>query len=44
MRHEKMELSTLTPEARIVRDVIRLVWMSLFQRYYWLKDCARQIG
>jgi hypothetical protein len=33
---EKLEL--LTPEARNVRDIINLVWMNLFQRYFWLKD------
>jgi hypothetical protein len=32
------ELSLLTPEARTVRDIVHLVWMSLFQRYFWLKN------
>jgi hypothetical protein len=31
---QKLELSTLKPEVRIVRDVVPLLWMSLFQRYY----------
>lgn len=38
MAFEKTELPTLTPEARNVRDIIQLVWMSLFQRYYWLQE------
>jgi hypothetical protein len=28
----------LSPEARVARDITRLVWMSLFQRHYWLKE------
>jgi hypothetical protein len=39
---EKLELPTLTAEARNVRDIIHLVWMSLFQRYYWLKERDQQ--
>jgi hypothetical protein len=35
---DKLELAPLTPEARNVRDIIQLVWMSLFQRYYRLKE------
>jgi hypothetical protein len=35
---EKQELSLLTPETRIVRDIINLVWMTLFPRYFWLKN------
>jgi hypothetical protein len=35
---EKLELAALTEEARIVREIINLVWMSVFQRYYWLKE------
>jgi hypothetical protein len=38
---EKLEVATLAPEVRIVRDVIHLVWMALFQRYYWLKDTSQ---
>ena len=33
---EKQQL--LTPEARNTRDLIDLVWMNLFQRYFWLKN------
>ncbi|MEJ1968463.1 MAG: hypothetical protein WDN03_07510 [Rhizomicrobium sp.] len=39
---EKQALPTLTPEVRIVRDLIHLVWMSLFQRFYWLKERDQQ--
>jgi hypothetical protein len=39
---EKLELSTLTQEARLVREIIDLIWMSLFQRYYWLKERDQQ--
>jgi hypothetical protein len=39
---EKLELATLTPEARIARDVIHLVWMSAFGRYFWLKSQDQQ--
>jgi hypothetical protein len=39
---EKLELLTLTPEARVVRDIIHLVWMNVFQRYFWLKETAKQ--
>ncbi len=35
---KKLEPSTLTPEAARVRDIVDLVWMALFQRYYWLKE------
>jgi Apea-like HEPN len=35
---QKQDLSILTPEARTVRDIIHLVWMSLFMRYVWLKN------
>ncbi|TPL88807.1 hypothetical protein FJ950_00090 [Mesorhizobium sp. B2-3-14] len=35
---EKLDLSSLSPEARICRDIVHLVWMNLFQRYYWLKE------
>jgi hypothetical protein len=35
---KKLELPTLTQEARVVRDIIDLIWMNLFQRYYWLKE------
>lgn len=41
---EKLKLSTLVAEGRFVSGVIRFLWMSLFQRYHWLKDKARQIG
>ena len=33
---------TLTEEARNVRGIIHLVWMGLFQRYYWLKERDQQ--
>jgi hypothetical protein len=36
--YEKQELSALTPEARMVHDIIKLVWLSLFQQYFWLKS------
>jgi hypothetical protein len=35
---EKLDLSALSPEARIVRDVVHVIWLSLFQRYYWMKE------
>jgi hypothetical protein len=35
--YEKQERSALQPEAWMVRDIIKLVWLSLFQRYFWLK-------
>jgi hypothetical protein len=35
---KKLEPSTLTPEAYILHELIDLVWMSLFQRYFWLKE------
>jgi hypothetical protein len=38
----KLELATLTPETRSVRYVIELVWMNVFQRYFWLKDQERE--
>ena len=41
---EKLELSTLTPEARVVRDIIHLVWMNVFQRCFWLREAAKQNG
>jgi hypothetical protein len=34
----KANLGPLSSEARIVRDLVDLVWMSLYQRYFWLKD------
>jgi len=34
---EKLSLSSLSPEVRILRDLVQLVWMKLFPRYYWLK-------
>jgi Apea-like HEPN len=37
-----LEASTLTPEVRVVREIVHLVWMSLFQIYYWLKERDRQ--
>jgi hypothetical protein len=40
---EKQELSLLTPEARTVRDITNLVWMSLFERYFWLKNRESEI-
>jgi hypothetical protein len=39
---QKLELATLTPEARSTRDIIHLVWMSAFGRYYWLKGRDEQ--
>ena len=41
---EKLELSTLTQEARVVRDIIHLVWMSLFERYYRLTNENQRKG
>lgn len=35
---ENSEPSNLTPEARIVRDLVEVAWMSVFQHYYWLKE------
>jgi hypothetical protein len=35
---EKSSLSSLSPEAHILHDIVHLVWMNLFQRYYWLKE------
>jgi hypothetical protein len=35
---EKYELANLTTEERIVRDLVEIAWMSLFQYYYWLKE------
>jgi hypothetical protein len=35
--YEKQEQCPLMPEARMVHDIIKLVWLSLFQRYFWLK-------
>jgi hypothetical protein len=32
--YEKQELSALTPETRLVHDIITLVWLSLFQQYF----------
>ena len=34
---EKQDGSMLTPEVRNVRDIVGLVWMSLFPRYFQLK-------
>jgi hypothetical protein len=39
---KKVELPTLTQEARVVRDIIDLVWMGLFQRYYWVKGLEQR--
>ena len=35
---EKSSLAALSLEVRITRDLVHLVWMTLFQRYYWLKE------
>jgi hypothetical protein len=35
---EKLSVSSLSPEVRILRDLVQLVWMKLFPRYYWLKE------
>jgi hypothetical protein len=32
------ESASLTPEARITREVVAIAWMSLFERYYWLRE------
>lgn len=39
---EKLSQTALSSEARLARAVIRLVWMNLSRRYYWLK--GRQEG
>ncbi|MCK1705025.1 hypothetical protein IVA86_27360 [Bradyrhizobium sp. 146] len=35
---EKQDLATLEPEVRVVRDLVELVWMNVFPRYYSLKE------
>jgi hypothetical protein len=32
------EAASLTPEASITREVVAIAWMSLFERYYWLRE------
>ena len=32
------ELASLTLEARITREIVEIAWMSLFERYYWLRE------
>ena len=35
---EDAQSASLTPEARITREVVAIAWMSLFERYYWLRE------
>lgn len=35
---EQIGLSSLSAEVRILRDIAHIVWMKLFERYYWLKE------
>lgn len=35
---KEQELATLLPETRTVRDLVDLIWMSLFTRYFVLKE------
>jgi hypothetical protein len=35
---EATESASLSPEARIVRNLVEFAWMNLFQIYYWLED------
>jgi hypothetical protein len=35
---EAAEQADLTPEARVVRELVEFAWMGLFQIYYWLID------
>ncbi|MBV5269925.1 MAG: hypothetical protein JZU55_08515 [Afipia sp.] len=39
---ERSALPSLSPETRILRDIVHHVWMNLFSRYYWLKDQQRE--
>lgn len=39
---KKLDLSTLSQEARVVRDITELVWMGSFQKYFWLKEKEEQ--
>jgi hypothetical protein len=32
------ESASLTPEARVARDLVEIAWMRLFEIYYWLSD------
>jgi hypothetical protein len=33
-----LNLAALSPEVRLLRSLTHLVWMKMFQRYYWLKE------
>jgi hypothetical protein len=35
---EVTEPASLTPEARVARDLVEMTWRRLFMLYYWLKD------
>jgi hypothetical protein len=37
---ERLEQTTVTQEMHVVRGLVNLAWMSLFQRYFWLKQEA----
>ena len=37
----KCDSSNLTPEERIVYRLVEVVWMSLFQYYYWLSEIKK---
>jgi hypothetical protein len=38
---EATESVSLSPEARVVRNLVEFAWMNLFQIYYWLEDCNK---
>lgn len=37
-----LEVPSLTPAVRVVREIVSLVWMSLFPQYQWLKEQTRK--
>ncbi|MES5486768.1 hypothetical protein QMZ05_28790 [Bradyrhizobium sp. INPA03-11B] len=41
---KEQEVSTLSPETRTVRDLIDLIWTSLFIRYFTLKERNQDSG
>jgi hypothetical protein len=38
---EATESQSLSPEARIARNLVEITWMRLFRLYYWLRDRNR---